>query len=682
MTQRLALNDLLTSVRGIGPSTFLKFQKKNVERVIDLLKIFPTRYEDFRTKVSAKAIRAGEKATLVGTVSDAIVLVTKRRGLTITKATLYDDSGSIDILWFNQPYIRNNLAEDVVYSVSGTCDFFSGKRVLKVSDYEENGSDLLHTGRIVPYYSESYGVTQKMIRNKIHTLLTELPGDLFTEYLPSQILKKEKLVSPLRFFRMIHEPSTNEEVIKARLRIAYEELLSAMLTQEKIRKTLHDLHAPAIKIDDFKKLLKEFTANLPFQLTPAQEKAALEITTDMGGTYPMNRLLLGDVGSGKTIVMAFAIFMTVKAGYRAIVLVPTETLANQHEQTLRKVLSQYKITVGLHTAKQKMSSFAAVDVIVSTHAVLYDQKGIDNVGIILIDEQHKFGVSQRNELIKRNSGPMSPHMLFVSATPIPRSLALTLFGSLEISYINEMPHDRKPVKTYVVPEHKRNNGYAWILKTLKANKSQMYVVCPLIQNSDNERMSEKKSVTEELEHLKKVFPSLSLAAIHSKEKNKEEVFALFKQGKIDILVSTTVIEVGIDVPNASIMLIEDADRFGLSQLHQLRGRVGRGTEQSFCLLFTSSTSETALQRLSALEKHHDGLALAEIDLRLRGSGNLFGLEQHGFSSFVEEFLFDVALLQRIKESAQELLAIDGNFNYNSLVRVQNTPNEKSDINLN
>lgn len=680
MTRVLQSQDLLTSVPGIGPTTFFKFQKHGIERVIDLLRIFPTRYEDYRVTTPAQQTRPGERVTVKGIISDVSMIITKRRGFTMTKARLYDDSGSVELVWFNQPFIKKNIHEDVVYSVSGTCDFFAKKKVVRVSEMEEFSPTLLHTGRIVPYYSQTYGVTQKLLRSKIKFILETLGKNAFSEYLPADIVQKERLTSPYEFFTAVHLPLDPKDYEKAHYRIAYEELLSNCLTQQRIRDKVNKTKSDAINLLTTADC-EQFLKNLSFTLTHAQERSINEISHDLAQGHPMNRLLLGDVGSGKTVVMAYALLQAYRSQKQSVVLVPTDTLAQQHFATLSTLLQPFGIKISLLSGT-KNEGIETANVIVSTHAILYKKKLSSSIGLIIIDEQHKFGVDQRNRLIDLASAGVAPHTLFVSATPIPRSLALTIFGSLDISYIDELPPGRNPVKTIVVSENKRPNAYTWINALITDKHVQMYVVCPLIDESTNEKTAEKKSVTEELVHLQQIFPHLKIAAIHSREKNKQVIFQDFRQGKYDVLVSTTVIEVGTDVKNACIMFIENADRFGLAQLHQLRGRVGRSSTQSYCLLFSSTPTEKSIERLKALETTSDGFKLAEIDLQQRGSGDVFGLEQHGFSMYIEAYLFDVALLTRIKETARELLAKDESFNYNSLVTGKVSRTERTDINLN
>jgi ATP-dependent DNA helicase RecG len=455
----------------------------------------------------------------------------------------------------------------------------------------------------------------------------------------------------------VHFPKNLEDVENSRQRLAFNELLFHQLKSLyrkkdwETYKTVHNL-----KLD--KKVYEKFTKSLPYQLTDSQKKAIKEIFADLRSASPMNRLLEGDVGSGKTVVAAAAAFAAFVNGYQSVFMAPTQILAQQHYRTLKDIFDKFKVRVTLVTSAGVKSDLGKSDIFVGTHALIHNKVNFDNVAVVVIDEQHRFGVEQRAHLVKKTgSKKSSVHVLTMTATPIPRSVALTAYGDLALSTLTELPKGRKPITTWLVPPKKRDGAYGWIKEKIKENGVQAFIICPLIEESETESMKQVKAATAEFDKLKKVYKNLKLDLLHGRQtaNKKDEVVSNFKKGKTDILVSTPVVEVGIDVPNATIMLIEGADRFGLAQLHQLRGRVGRGEEKSYCLLFTDSHSHKVSERLSALKKTMSGFELAELDLKLRGPGEIYGVRQHGFPELKIATWQDTELIKEARFVAEDVI---------------------------
>ena len=565
---------------------------------------------------SISQIQPGETVTVIGKIQSIKNDFTKGRKF-IQKAVVSDDSGPIDVVWFNQTYLTRTLKVGDLVTLYGKVEFFGPKKTLVSPEYEL-GSSLIHMGRIVPIYPETAGVSSKWLRAKIFPLLTTL-----TDFSPFDI---ESL-------RHIHFPDNPDQVEPARRRLAKDELLLLQLSALIHRRSWQKIKLSHIFTVPYPQI-HQFIANLPFSLTLSQNKSVDEILTDLSTPNPMNRLLEGDVGSGKTVVAAIAAYAAHLNGFQTLLLAPTQILAHQHFQTLKNLFDSLGISVGLNTSQSQ--------IIVGTHALL--NKQFKSAGLIIIDEQHRFGVAQRALAASKGE---SPHILTMTATPIPRTIALSLYGDLDLSVLTDLPSGRIPVKTWIVPELKRLAAYAWI----KSQKTQAFIVCPFIEES--ETLKSVKAATVEFDKLKSVFSNLKLGLLHGKLKAKEkaEVVTKFRAGELDILVSTPVVEVGIDIPQATVMVIEAAERFGLAQLHQLRGRVGRSDQQSYCLLF--SNSDTA--RLKAMETHHSGLELSEIDLKLRGPGDIYGTSQHGLPQFKVASYQDFDLINEVKSEAAKIL---------------------------
>ncbi len=563
-----------------------------------------------------------------------------------------DSTGKITVVWFNQPFLIKTLYPGRIVSLSGKVGFFSRKLCLSSPDYELLGDiekPTVHTGRLVPIYPETSGLSSKWIRTLMLGAFTSLNQNI-PDFLPKEVLSNLSLVDQKDAVRKVHFPKNLKEAEKGRERLAFNELLNLELTSI-YRKINWKKNAVANKITINHPEVNKFLNSLPFKLTDSQNTAVKEILQDLVKDYPMNRLLEGDVGSGKTVVAAAASLAVFLNGLQAVIMAPTQILANQHYETFKKLLTRFGVRISLITSDAKKSHLGRQDIFIGTHALIHKGVDFDKVGLVVIDEQHRFGVEQRKHLVKKSG---TPHVLTMTATPIPRTVALTSYGDLDLSVLTEMPKGRLKVTTWFVPETKRKGAYEWIKSQISKSGSQVFIVCPLIEDSEVETMADVKSVTTEYEKLKKIFGDFKLGLLHGRlrptEKNK--ILKDFRVGKIDILVTTPVVEVGLDIPNATIMVIEAAERFGLAQLHQLRGRVGRGREKSYCLLFSNIKYS---KRLRAMEKMHSGFELAELDLKLRGPGEIFGTAQSGFPELRVASWNNYPLIKKAKDIAIDIV---------------------------
>lgn len=632
----------------VGPAYAKRLKKLGIETIGDLLYHFPFRYIDYSLVSPIKLAQPGETLTVRGELI-SIKNEYTRMGKKIQKGIVVDSSGTIEVVWFNQPFLVKTLKAGTIVSLSGKVDFWGRKPALISPEYEILKSPTqIHTGRLVPVYHETYGISSKWLRSRIAPLIKSLVPKI-EEFLPPEIIKKHDLLDLSNAVVQIHFPKDKESTGISRKRFAFEELFLIQLAAAQ-RKERWQQKKPAKKfIIDQEKILK-FIQNLPFELTSAQKRVLKEILSDLSKNKPMNRLLEGDVGSGKTVLAAAAAFVAYFNGVQTALMAPTEILAHQHFQTLNQLLTSLGTRVTLLTSAKKKTE-TDFDLIVGTHALIHKRAQFKNLGLVVIDEQHRFGVEQRGKLIGKGK---APHVLTMTATPIPRTIALTLYGDLDLSALDEMPPRRQKVKTWVVPPQKRTAAYNWIRKQIKETKSQTFIICPLIEESAYETLQSIRAATTEFERLRtQVFPDLQLGLLHGRMKTKEKNAILedFKNCQLDILVSTPVVEVGIDIPTATIMMIEGAERFGLAQLHQLRGRVGRSDRQSYCLLF----SEKALKRLKALEIIDIGMKLAELDLEIRGPGEIYGTRQHGFWELKVADFSDLPLIEKTKEAAKNVL---------------------------
>lgn len=655
---------------GIGQYYSYKLKKLDVETLENLIYHFPFRYDDFSQLSQIQNLTPGEKTSIQGTVRQ-IRNIRTRTGKFITTATVADQTGTVEVIWFNQPYLTKNIKTDTPISLSGKIEQDGHKFKLMSPQYEIIKNQLpttnyelqtIHTGRLVPIYPETEGITSKWLRAKIARYLPEYLKRQ-NDFMPQEILQRQKLTDIKTALTKIHFPENLEEVRLARDRLGFDELFVAQFISAHRKKQWQSKSvAPQMKVEKEKVL--GFVKNLPFKLTNAQLKSLAEILKDMQGKTPANRLLEGDVGSGKTVVAAAAAYISHLNGYEVLVAAPTEILAFQHEKTLNLLLSPYNIKVGIWTGSKK----AKGEVTCGTHALLSTFKSEKQIGLVVVDEQHKFGVAQRAKLFLQDSKKLTPHLLTMTATPIPRTLALTLYGDLDLSVLDEMPLGRQKISTFVVPNKKRLDAYKFIEKQIKEGR-QAFILTPFVEPS--ETMQTVKAATVEFEKLKSHFSkNVKLGLLHGrlKSREKEKVINDFKSGKIHILVTTPVVEVGIDVPNATVMMIESADRFGLAQLHQLRGRVGRGEHKSYCLLFTDSQSQMSQKRIKSMEKVHVGFELAQIDLKMRGPGEIFGLHQSGFTNLKIADLSDEVLISCAQTEAKKLVDEDPNLKKYTLLK--------------
>lgn len=653
----------VTKLPLVGPTYARRLEKLGIETVENLLLHIPNRYIDYRIISDIQRVQIGESVTIQGKV-DSIKNIYTKYGKKIQVAEISDATSVMQAVWFNQPYLVKNIKVGEKYSFSGKCDWFNRKKSLVSPEYENieilpeqaGGQNTIHTGRLVPVYPETARVSSKWIRGRLNFVFDKVKGEV-EEFLPLEVL--EKLFSPnfLEALEYVHYPKELEDAEKGKERLGFNELLFHQLKSlyrksdwEKI-KAVHDL-----KVDG--KILEEFKRSLPFDLTNSQLQSIKEVLEDLEKDYPMNRLLEGDVGSGKTVVAAACAFASFVNGYQSVFMAPTQILANQHFYTLKSLFDKFKVRVELVTSGGVKKDIGKTDIFVGTHALIHKRVRFENVALVVIDEQQRFGVEQRAHLVKKSGTKRtSPHILTMTATPIPRTVALTVYGDLDLSTLNELPEGRRPITTWLVSPQKREGAYEWIKKQISKFKIQTFVICPLIEESEVETMKQIKAATKEYQSLKEVFSNLEVGLLHGRQtaKIKNEVLDSFKQGKINILVATPVVEVGIDVPNATIMIIEGAERFGLAQLHQLRGRIGRGEKKSYCLLFTDSRSEKVLARLEALRQNKSGFELAELDLQLRGPGEMFGTKQHGFPELKIASWQDTDLIKKARKVAQEVI---------------------------
>jgi ATP-dependent DNA helicase RecG len=660
----IGLETAIAALKGFDRRAVGGFHRLGVETVRDLLFFFPHRHLDRRDLTPIATLRPGLDTTVQATVWE----VTERPigpGRRLVEATVVDESGMLRARWFNQPWMARSLRQGSVWLLSGRVDAFRGRLSMTVAEHEPvDTADLTHTGRLVPVYPLTEGMAQRTVRRLVKSVVDRY-APLLPEPLPPAIRRRAQLMDRVPALLAMHYPDTPDQLAMAKRRLAFDELFILQIGLQRAKAEWQQA-GRAEPIRPSPEQRAAWIERLPFTLTAAQLRACDEIFEDLAKDRPMARLLQGDVGSGKTVVAALALAAAVSAGGQGAVLAPTEILANQHLTSLGRILAtivpdtRVELLTGAVQGRKRHQILngvadGSIDVLVGTHAVIQEHVTFKRLLLGVVDEQHRFGVVQRAAL--RHKGieeDRHPHMLVMTATPIPRTLALTIYGDLDLSVLDELPPGRKPIRTRLVPPEKRDRAYQFVREQV-ALGYQAYVICPLIEQSEK---FEAKAATAEFERLRQVFPDLRLGLLHGrmKSKEKDQVMIAFRDGKIDVLVSTAVVEVGIDVPNASTMLIEGAERFGLSQLHQFRGRVGRGAVQSYCFLLSDAAG--ASERLQIVEKTSDGFALAEEDLRLRGPGEFFGVRQSGLPELKVARLSDVALLEVAREEAERLLAID------------------------
>ena len=650
----MLLTDSVESLKGIGPKTAEVLKKAGIKTVRDFFYNLPRDYENFAAPTSISAMRPG-KVVIRGKIDSLSNRPSRRRHLSITEGVVSDDSGSVRVVWFNQSYRMRQFDPEKEY-------YFSGVYELKNNRYQITSpsailvSDVDVGSGLAPIYVAHGSVKSndfKRLMNISRERFSEIPDLLPTVAAGT---RKEALYK-------VHFPESVAEATSGRNYLAYEELFELILAARLNREENEKLRATPIPFNVTR--VRDFVSKLPFKLTNAQRKSAWEIFQDMEKDTPMNRLLQGDVGSGKTMVAAMAAFEAVSGGSQVALLAPTAILATQHYEGLRDLLKQFGIKTTLligatkekDTLKKKIVD-GEIDFVIGTHALLTDDTEFKNLGLVIIDEQHRFGVEQRQKLMLKSPDGLAPHLLTMTATPIPRSLQLTVFGDLDVSILNELPKGRQPIETAILPEiSMREKLYPHMIQTVKAGQ-QIYWICKAID--DNPKI-ETTSVKSRAEKLKKLFPDFRIEFLHGRMKpaEKDEIMERFASGKIDILVSTTVVEVGVNVPNATLMVIEDAENYGLAQLHQLRGRVGRGSVKSYCYLITNEDKGPS-RRLMELEKSTDGFYLAEVDLKLRGPGEIYGSLQHGALDLRIATLTDTKLIHKAQTDVMDFLKNDGN----------------------
>ena len=670
----------VTALKGINEATSARFKKLGIKNIRDLLYHFPARHVDYSHTAKISSLSPGPDQTIVANVWE--VRQTMPGGHRSTEAILGDETGNIRALWFNNPYLAKQIRNGDRLVISGRVKDYRGNLVFESPEWEKlEEKELVHTGRLAPVYPLTAGLFPRAVRKLMKEVVDGFAPGL-EDYLPIEIRNRRNLIDLPQAVTQAHFPSDEQLKNAARVRLAFDELFFLQLgVLARKRAWQHSQPAEAIPTDAA--LLDRFLKSLPFSLTGAQQKSLNEILTDLKRTEAMSRLLQGEVGSGKTVVAAAAILMAVAAGFQAAFMAPTEILAEQHFRSLTKMLDLLAtekqtiegvttylgilpggpLSTALLIGDAKESGKAVIrgrvkngdiDLVIGTHALIQKNVKFKRLGLAVIDEQHRFGVEQRLSLRQKGT---NPHILVMTATPIPRTLALTLYGDLDLSVINELPPGRQTIKTRWLKPEQRASAYAFVRKQVNL-KQQAFIICPLVEESD---AVQARAATAEYENLKQeVFPEFRLGLLHGRMSavEKDSVMKAFGAGSLDLLVSTPVIEVGIDVPNATVMLIESADRFGLSQLHQFRGRVGRGTEQSYCMLLAENPSDVANARLSVIEKTQDGFVLAEEDLRLRGPGEFFGTRQSGLPDLKMAKLSDVPILEMAREEATKLFQED------------------------
>ena len=662
------LSPSLSTLHGAGPTIVSRLKKLGLDTIHDLIFYFPWRYDNFGPRQLIKDLQVNTTVNITGRVE----LLQSRRSfksrLSVVEGLISDETGSIKVVWFNQPFIAKNIKVGDYLSLGGKVTDYHGQMVMSAPVYEKTDYEKspLHTQGLTPVYALTQGITQKQLR---YFLSQALPlAKKLPDWIPTAIKKDLNLLDLYPALYKIHFPQDEHELRQAKQRLGFGELFSRQLQAQLAKRARSLSQAPTLIFQ--KEIVTKLISSLPFSLTPDQKQAAWEIIQDLNKPQPMARLLVGDVGSGKTIVALLAMINAVSGqnqGHQAALMVPTEILASQHYQNCKKILAGWDIKIGILTSsfkelndrgatKAKDIALEA-DIVIGTQALIQEKVAWRNLSFTIVDEQHRFGVKQRQRITKQKIGEL-PHFLSMTATPIPRSLALAIYGDLDVSIIRHKPQDRKPITTKIITESKRSAAYHFLAQEI-AKGHQAFIICPLIDPSDKLGV---KSVTLEHQRLdKEIFPDITVGLLHGKLKaaEKEKIMTDFQNNVIKILVSTSVVEVGVDIKNATVMMIEGASRFGLAQLHQFRGRVGRGSEQSYCLLFPGEEeSQKTLERLQAMVKFQDGFELAKEDLKSRGSGEIYGTIQSGFPEIRIASLYDYDLINRAQQAAEKIISSD------------------------
>jgi ATP-dependent DNA helicase RecG len=663
-----ALSSPTSVVHGIGQKQAQLLSKLGLYTIEDLIYYFPRRYDDYSKLKFIKDLTYGEEVTIVACVDRISTFTSRNKSRKIIQALVSDDTGSIQLMWFNQPYQLRQLRKNMFLSISGKVEQYMGRLVMYHPDYEKIEQEQLHTKRIVPVYSLTARLNQRWLRRVIYSVLTNWAPKI-PEFMTEYILEDANLLDLSTALKEIHFPENHENLAQARYRLAFDEIF---LLQLGVLRQKHDWVQQEGRrypiIDDW---LSQQLNQLPFKLTDAQHRVLAELRADLDSGRPMNRLLQGDVGSGKTVIAGLGIGIVVNTSAQAAYMAPTSILAEQHYTNLKKLLAnpadankvldedQIRLLIGDTPIRDRddiLTGLAEgrVKLIIGTHALIEDPVVFNDLQFVVVDEQHRFGVAQRAALREKGN---NPHLLVMTATPIPRSLALTIYGDLDLSVLDEMPPGRQPVKTYINYPVERERIYN-LVRTQVKKGLQAFIIYPLVEQGENE---EVLAAVEEQERLQsEIFPDLRVGLLHGRLRpdEKESIMREFRDRQFDILVSTTVIEVGVDIPNATIMIIEGANRFGLAQLHQLRGRVGRGNEQSYCFLIPQTSDAADNERLLAMVSTHDGFILAEHDLRQRGPGEFLGTRQSGYASLRLASLTDVHLIEKARGYAQQVYEND------------------------
>ncbi len=683
----MLLSTPVESVPGIGSVTARNLKKLDLYTIGDLLLHFPFRYEDFSERTHIENLTAGQTANITATIELIQNKRSPKRRMYITEALVNDGTDSLRVIWFNQPFLTRNLKPGDELSLAGRVTEDFGGLVMTSPQYEilrrssSSGGQGIHTQGIVPVYHLTGALTQKGLRSVLKKVVSF--ADQLIDWLPEGIVRNFKLEYFAKAIEQIHFPKTEAELERAKERLGFNELFLLQLSAQRQRQAFAKLKASSIPFDE--DATKNFVKALPFDLTTDQKRSAWEIIKNLGSDKPMLRLLQGDVGSGKTVVAALAMLNVARAKRQSALMVPTEILAAQHFETLTRLFSGEPIKIALLTSgyhmiaeKSEVSESSKkeiqaklkageIDIIIGTQALIQKDLEFSELAFVTVDEQHRFGVEQRKLLTEKVVAGTAPHLLSMTATPIPRSLALAIYGDLDVSLIKEMPVGRKKIVTKIVSEDRRADAYEFIAKELAAN-NQAFVICPLIDESDMLGVTSVKAEFERLD--KNVFKNYPVALLHGrmKTKEREQVMADFVANKIKVLVATSIIEIGIDIPNATVMMVEDADRFGLAQLHQYRGRVGRREAQSFCFLMTQAGEKQANHRLEAMVKFDSGFDLANVDLKFRGPGEVYGLVQKGFPELKMANFYDVEMIKKAREAALQVLEVDPNLSKSQQLR--------------
>lgn len=672
--QLSGLHSSLTVINGIGIAIARKLAKLELFSLYDLLRYYPRRYDDYSQLKPINRINYGEEITIIGTISSIDMRGTKNRRYKIIEAVIGDGSGYIKVTWFNQPWLLKQLTTGKQISLSGKVDMYLGRFVMTNPDWDFLDQELLHTNRIVPVYPLTSGITQKWLRKVMYSTVSYWVNKI-KDYLPGNILQSESFYDLPNALRNIHFPDNKQSLEKAQTRLAFDEIFFLQLGVLSQKRNWESKKSEIFSIEE--SLIREKINELPFKLTHAQENALRDIREDLMSGHQMNRLLQGDVGSGKTIIARFAIEIIIRNGAQAALIAPTSILAEQHFKTISQMLfnknsqrssiskNEIALLIGDTSKKDKSKirekiANGEVKIVIGTHALLEEPVQFKHLQLVVIDEQHRFGVAQR--ALIRSKG-QNPHLLVMSATPIPRSLALTIYGDLDLSIIDEMPTGRLPINTQVLLPIERERAYQIIESQINIGH-QAFIIYPLIESEDIEN---NQAAVNEYERLcRKVFPQFKIGLMHGRLKpdQKEKIMMDYRAKRFDILVSTTVIEVGMDIPNATVALIEGANRFGLAQLHQIRGRVGRSEHQSYCLLIPDIENNFENERLKIMATTTDGFKLAEFDLKYRGPGEFLGTRQSGYSGLKLASLSDIELIERARNQAQILFKKDPNLENN------------------